>query len=54
VDYIIPKKEKSFTKNGIETVHQFPQNFCDVQSFIGLCSYFRTFIEDFVSIAKLL
>jgi len=42
------------TKQGIEAVIKFlaPRNIRDVQSFLGLCFYFRKFIEKFSVIAK--
>jgi len=42
------------TKQGIEAVIKYPapRNIRDVQSFLGLCSYFRKFVEKFSVIAK--
>lgn len=42
------------TDQGIEAVKKFPvpRNIRDVQSFLGLCSYFRKFVENFSIIAK--
>lgn len=42
------------TKKGIEVVEKFPipKNTRDVRSFLGLCFYFRKFIEHFALIAK--
>lgn len=42
------------TERGVNDVKRFPipQNTRDVQSFLGLCSYFRKFIENFSLIAK--
>lgn len=42
------------TNSGIEAVANFPipQSIKSVQSFVGLCSYFRKFIEGFAIIAK--
>ena len=41
-------------EKGIEAIKDFPvpQKLHSVQSFIGLCSYFRRFIKDFSLIAK--
>lgn len=41
------------TESGVKAVRDFPTPRCvnDVQSFMGLCSYFRKFIQDFLVIA---
>lgn len=42
------------TNRGLEAVQRFPtpRNVRDVQSFLGLCSYFRKFVEGFSIVAK--
>ncbi|XP_076278424.1 uncharacterized protein LOC143208164 [Lasioglossum baleicum] len=42
------------TDNGLEAVKNFPipRNVRDVQSFLGMCSYFRKFVKNFSIIAK--
>lgn len=52
--YIVSENGISPTKEGIDAVCNFPlpKNVRDVRSFVGLCSYFRKFIEMFSLIAK--
>lgn len=54
VDYLITKEGIQPTMNGVAAIQKFliPRNIKDVQSFIGLSSYFRKFIEKFAFIAK--
>lgn len=42
------------TNQGLEAIKRFPipRNTRDVQSFLGMCSYFRKFVENFSVIAK--
>lgn len=52
--YCISEQVVRPTDHGIEAVINFPipQNVHQVQSFLGLCSYFRKFVEGFSIIAK--
>ncbi|XP_076660892.1 uncharacterized protein LOC143364412 [Halictus rubicundus] len=52
--YLITEKGLSPPKTGIQAVENFPipRGVREVQSFLGLCSYFRKFIEQFALIAK--
>ncbi|XP_036145206.1 uncharacterized protein LOC105831336 isoform X1 [Monomorium pharaonis] len=52
--YIISEKGISPTKEGVEAILNFPvpKNVREVRGFVGLCSYFRKFIERFSLIAK--
>lgn len=52
--YVISEKDISPTKEGIDAVCNFPvpRTVRQVREFIGLCSYFRKFIEKFSLIAK--
>jgi len=52
--YIVSEKGVRPTDEGIEAVKNFPapRNKFEVQRFIGLCAYFRKFIEGFSIIAK--
>ena len=52
--YLVSDKGVKPTRSGIEAVDKFPipKSTRDVRSFLGLCSYFRKFIEHFASIAK--
>lgn len=52
--YSITKEGIRPTKSGIAVIEEFPipRNVKEVQSFIGLSSYFRKFIEKFAFIAK--
>ena len=52
--YKVSEKGVAPTERGTEAVTNFPipQNTHDVQKFLGLCSYFRKFIEGFSIIAK--
>lgn len=52
--YEISARSVKPTQKGIETIERFPipKNARDVRGFVGLCSYFRKFVERFASIAK--
>jgi len=52
--YSVTSDGISLTISGVEAVSKFPipQSMRNVQSFLGLCSYFRKFIEGFSVIAK--
>jgi len=52
--YIVSEKGVRPTNEGIEAVKNFPapRNKFEVQRFIGLCAYFRKFMEGFSIIAK--
>lgn len=52
--YLVTSKDIRPTVSGIEAVVKFPipQSVRSVQSFVGLCSYLRKFIEGFSMIAK--
>lgn len=52
--YIITHKDIRPTNRGLDEVKKFPipRSIRDVQSFLGLCSYFRKFVENFSIIAK--
>lgn len=52
--YSITSKGISPTDDGIKAIIEFPvpQSVRNVQSFLGMCSYFRKFIEGFSVIAK--
>lgn len=54
--YIVSKEGVRLSDFGINAVRNFliPKNVRDVQSFIGLSSYFRKFIENFAAIASAL
>lgn len=54
LDYTITREGIRPTERGLETIKRFPfpRNVRDVQSFLGLCSYFRKFVENFSVIAK--
>jgi len=49
--YVISEQGVKSTRSGVERF-SIPRNTRDVRSFLGLCSYFRKFIEHFASIAK--
>jgi len=51
--YVITAKGIQPSNSGIVAVKEFPTPKCirDVQSFLGLCSYFRKFVKDFSIIA---
>jgi len=51
--YVITAKGIQPSNSGIVAVKEFPTPKCirDVQSFLGLCSYFRKFVKDFSLIA---
>lgn len=52
--YKVSDQGVSPTNHGVQAILNFPtpQNIREVQSFLGLCSYFRKFIEGFSIIAK--
>lgn len=54
LQYTISENGISPTKEGIDAVFNFPlpKNVREVRGFIGLCSYFRKFIEKFSLISK--
>lgn len=54
LDYTVIEKGIQPTEQGLEAVKIFPipRNIHDVQRFLGLCSYFRKFIENFSIIGK--
>lgn len=52
--YVISGQGVRPTRRGVEAIEKFsiPKNVRDVRGFIGLCSYFRKFIEHFAAITK--
>lgn len=52
--YVVSGRGVRPTRHGTDAIERFPvpKNVREVRSFIGLCSYFRKFIEHFASIAK--
>lgn len=52
--YTVTEEGIQPTNRGIEAIMKFPapRSVRDVQSFLGLCSYFRKFVENFSIIAK--
>ena len=54
IGYLVTKKGIRPTDSGIEAILKFPvpETVRNVQSFLGLCSYFRKFVEGFSVIAK--
>jgi len=52
--YVITAKSIRPSNSGIAAVKEFltPKCIRDVQSFLGLCSYFRKFVKDFSLIAR--
>lgn len=53
LEYNISKQGVRPSEHGIKAIKEFPipKNISDVQGFVGLCSYFRKFIENFSLIA---
>lgn len=54
--YVVSEREVRPSNHGIMAVRKFPipKNIRDVRSFVGLCSYFRKFIENFFLVVGLL
>jgi hypothetical protein len=52
--FFITKKRIRADDKGIDAIASFPipEKVYNVQSFLGLCSYFRMFIKDFSTLAK--
>lgn len=52
--YVVSEKGISPSNEGVEAVYNFPipKNVREVRGFVGLCSYFRKFIEKFAVMAK--
>ena len=53
LEYIISKEGISIDQRKIETINKWtlPQNIAELQSFLGLASYYRKLIKGFSSIA---